>query len=479
MISLAQRPNIAFIMLDTLRADMLRLYGGGIKLKNIESWARNGILYEHAIAPGTYTVPTHVSLFLGKRVRKIKNLTKDPMKFSEQNTDPFLKKSKYIKEGELTLAKHLSMLGYQTALFSNNPFLSKSTGLGEGFEHIENLWFRDKIDKNRTSIKLTLKIVESKRAKRHLINLAHMISNFIPEGKLDELYLNLRTRLNKHFAKEYGFYELDKGVSKTIESVSRYSSNIGKEPYFMFINLMEAHEGYPTNMIVDSYVEQDKWLYMSNILDAEDGSLEIIKKAYEKRISYMDKKLGELVYKMKKLGLLDNTILFVASDHGQAFMEHGIMYHNMFPYEEVSHVPLIALRFENGRMVRYRKKVEENFSLTNLHDQIISIAYGNNHSHENEEERFYFSEHVGITEVWDKCLLEKLKDRSKYANIIYRTKRYHNTQATAVYYKNYKLIHFFKEGMQDMLFDLSEGERDNIIREKRDIAHKMLMQIAR
>ncbi|MGC9010795.1 MAG: sulfatase-like hydrolase/transferase [Candidatus Micrarchaeia archaeon] len=473
-----KRPNIIFIMLDTLRADMLSIYGGHIRLRNIDSWAKRGVFYEHAIAPGTYTVPTHASLFLNKRVRHIKNLTKDPMKFSEQNTDPFLKKSVYIKDRELTLAKHLSMLGYKTALFSNNPFLSKSTGLGVGFDYIENLWFRDKIDKNRASIKLTLKLVESKTAKRALINFAYGISKLIPRSRIDDIYLNLRIKLNKHFAKEYGFYEIDKGVTKTIKSVKRYTS--AKEgPHFLFINLMEAHEGYPTNLIVDDYVEQDKWLYMSNILDAEDGSLEIIKKAYEVRVKYVDWKLGELVNSLKDAGLLENAVLVLASDHGQAFMEHGIMYHNMFPYEEISRVPLITLKFENGKTLNLKERVEENYSLTKLHDAVLDVAYGKKDAlaQSVQDGVFSFSDHVGITEVWDKCLLEKLKNRSRYAKVIYRTKRYHNTPATAIYYKNYKLIHFFRSGIGDILFDLSEGENENIIWKNREIAHKMLQYV--
>ena len=471
-----ERPNIIFILLDTLRADMLSIYGGNVRLSNIERWAREGVFYEHAVAPGTYTVPTHVSLFLNKRVREIKTLTKDPLKYSDENTDPFLKRSVYIKENELTLAKHLSILGYSTALFSNNPFLSRSTGLGTGFEHVENLWFRDKIDKNRPSVKFALKIVENKVAKRGFVNLAYLISKLIPKEKIDDIYLSLRVKLNKYFAKEYGFYELDKGISKTIKCVENYTEKSDNRPKFIFVNLMEAHEGYPINLIVNDYVEQDKWLYLSNIIDHSDGSIEIIKKAYEERLKYMDSKLGKFVDVLKKKGLLENAVIVFASDHGQAFMEHGIMYHNMFPYEEVSKVPLITLRFENGKILRYRERVEKSVSLTRLHDSILEIAYRKSDFIDGSlrQDPFVFSDHVGITEVWDKYLLEKLKNRSSYASMVYKTKKYHNIPATAIYYKNYKLIHFFGNGPKDMLFDLSEGEENNIIEKERGLAHLML-----
>ncbi|MGC9099281.1 MAG: sulfatase-like hydrolase/transferase [Candidatus Micrarchaeia archaeon] len=466
-----ERPNIIFLMLDTLRADMLSVYGGPTRLKNLEAWARKGVVYEHAVAPGTYTVPTHVSLFLNKRVRKIKMLTRDPMKFSDENTDPFLKKSVYIKRGELTLARHLSMLGYKTYLFSNNPFLSRSTGLGEGFDYVENLWFRDKIDKNRLSVKAVLTVVENSHTKRSLVELSSLLSHLFPKDTVDDLYLKLRIKLNQHFAKEYGFYELDKGISKTIESVERNVASDGQS--FVFVNLMEAHEGYPTNLIVKDYVEQDKWLYLSSILDASDGSIEIIKKAYEARIRYMDAKLGEFIERMRKRGLLDNTLLIFASDHGQGFMEHGIMYHNMFPYDEVSRVPLIAAKFEDGKIVRHGERIEEPVSLTDLHSSLLDIAYGREDFLDGSlRKKAVFSDHVGITEVWDKCLLEKLRKRSNNAKRIYATKLYHNKKATAIYHKGYKLIHFFGKG-KDELYKIGE-ENENIIDSNRGIAHEML-----
>ncbi|MGC8662745.1 MAG: sulfatase-like hydrolase/transferase [Candidatus Micrarchaeia archaeon] len=465
------RPNIIFIMLDTLRADSIEACNG-IKLKNIGSWAKRGVLYEQAIAPGTYTVPTHTSLFLNKRVRDIKEFLKDPMKFSEENTDPFLKKIKYIKKGELTLAKHLSIIGYKTFLFSNNPFLSKSTGLGEGFDYVENLWFRDKIDKNRLSVKATLKIIDNKYTKIGFVELASLISKLISKNKIDDVYLKLRTKLNQHFANEYGFYELDKGVNKTIESISKNIKNI--EQNFAFINLMEAHEGYPTNLITKEYIEQDKWLYMSHILDPYDGTIEIIKKAYEARIKYLDDKLGVLVNMMKKKGLLDNAVLIFASDHGQGFMEHGIMYHNMFPYEEISRVPFFAVKFENGKIEKVGERVEEPVSLTDIHNSILDIAYGKNEFLNGSLRRStVFSDHIGITEVWDKILLDKIRKKSKYAKIIYSTKLYHNMRATAIYHNGYKLIHFFGK-KKDELYKIGD-ESNNIIDKKREIAQKLLM----
>ena len=472
------RPNIVFIMLDTVRADCLDVYGGSVRTSAIRRIASRAAVYDNAISPGTYTVPSHVSLFSGERVRNVRQLLKDPIEHSEENTDPFLLKSRYIKEGSMTLARKLSYIGYNTALFSNNPFVSRSTGIAEGFGYVQNLWFENKINKNRGSIKLALKMVQSDRLRKSLVKLAGLMSLAIPQGQLDYLYFKLRTKLNKHFAAEYGFYDLDKGAAKTTEAVKDYLGNVGLENNFLFINYMEAHEGYPTNLITKDYIEQDKWMLLSGI--AESPNLPIIRKAYAKRVEYLDSQIVKLLRTLKERGLLDNAILVFAGDHGQSFLEHGQMYHNMFPYEQQTNVPLITARFVDGKQVGTKERVKENVSLTALHDSILDIGYGRQEIIDGSLRRdnYVFSDHVGITEVWDSYLLSLIKNRSKYATRIYETKRHHNSFASAVYYKEMKLIHYFKKGMKDELYDLRSDrqEEHNIIDSNRSTAQQMLRQ---
>ncbi|MGC8587331.1 MAG: sulfatase-like hydrolase/transferase [Candidatus Micrarchaeia archaeon] len=470
-----QRPNIIFVMLDTVRADVLDIYGGKTKTRTMSKIAKKAAVYENAIAPGTYTVPSHVSLFTGKRVKEIPSLTKDPMKYSDQNTDPFLVKSKYVNESEMTLAKRMRYLGYDTAMFSNNPFVSKATGIANGFGYVENLWLEDMVENNRPFVKNVLRIIERDRVRKSLIRIAYEISRLMPSETLNSIYMKLRTTLNVKFAKEYGFYRLDKGAAKTNAAISRYLSNSGKNPVFMFVNYMEAHEGYPTSLITKRYVEQDKWLHLSGLKGKDD--LPVIKEAYSKRIEYLDTQVGRLIGILREKGILDNAVLVLASDHGQAFMEHDIMYHNMFPYNEVSRVPLISAKFEDGKQVDIRERVSNFVGLSALYDSILGIGIGRQDEVNGNLRRdnFVFSDHVGITEVWDLQLLKLIKGRSRYANAIYNTKKYHNTFATAVYYKNFKLVHFFNGNIKDKMYNLSEDpeEKEDIIDNNRSLAHMM------
>ena len=60
---------------------------------------------------------------------------------------------------------------------------------------------------------------------------------------------------------------------------------------------------------------------------------------YRQAISYTDKFLATLDTELLRLNLLDNTILCVVGDHGEAFGEHGLLGHEGIAFEEVLRVP--------------------------------------------------------------------------------------------------------------------------------------------
>jgi len=473
--AIEQRPNIVFVLLDTVRADYLRLYGGSLELKNLDAIARKGTVYEHAIAPGTYTAPSHASLFLGKRTARIKAFTADPMKNYDSNIDPMVEHVKYISKKDITLAAKLRYMGYETALFSNNPFISKNTGLADGFEYVDNIWLDTKVLNSKGLTRFALNLIANKQARNSLINLAYALTFLMRRQRVDELYISLKRALDKHFAKQYGFYRLDSGASKTNKKIAKYLDTKSTDRCkFLFVNYMEGHEGYPTNLITNELIDQEKWLYMAGL--SNEGNVKIISEAYKKRLAYLDSKLAELMQILKQKGVLDNAVVVFASDHGQAFMEHGLMYHNMFPFNELVHVPLVVAKYVNGKQVNTKERVEKKVSITALHNSILEIGRGMADDIDGKlrKDNFVFSDHVGITEVWDTHLLELLRRRSVNADKIYRIKKQVNTFATAVYYKEFKLIIYKNKRLE--LYNLKEDpeERDNIIGKNRSIAIEML-----
>jgi arylsulfatase A-like enzyme len=62
---------------------------------------------------------------------------------------------------------------------------------------------------------------------------------------------------------------------------------------------------------------------------------------YDSSVHWTDQNIGILIDALASNGLVDSTIIVVASDHGEAFMEHGVMGHSKDLHREVARVPLI------------------------------------------------------------------------------------------------------------------------------------------
>ncbi len=77
---------------------------------------------------------------------------------------------------------------------------------------------------------------------------------------------------------------------------------------------------------------------------------------YLNSLHYADFVLGELIAKLEREGLMENTILFLLADHGEAFYQHRQNYnHPFFLYEENVHVPLAIY---NKKLISTPQKLE-------------------------------------------------------------------------------------------------------------------------
>ena len=63
--------------------------------------------------------------------------------------------------------------------------------------------------------------------------------------------------------------------------------------------------------------------------------------SYDGNLAYIDFKIGEFLDELREQNLFENTVIVIASDHGEAFMEHDKIGHGFVLFEELLHVPLI------------------------------------------------------------------------------------------------------------------------------------------
>lgn len=75
---------------------------------------------------------------------------------------------------------------------------------------------------------------------------------------------------------------------------------------------------------------------------------------YDGQIRQLDDYIGQLTDKMDEWGILDNTLIFITSDHGEELFEHGFIGHastslNAKLYDEIIHIPLIIWRHKKSK----------------------------------------------------------------------------------------------------------------------------------
>jgi arylsulfatase A-like enzyme len=461
--------NIIFLLTDTIRASALAEPG----LSNIARLGRNGTFYANAVAPGTWSPPSHASLFTGMPVSTIKGVSRDFFAGGTKSIDPWMVKTRFLNNGTETLASRMSSLGYQTALFSNNPFLTSFTNLGIGFDHIEDIWLDSNLKYNKGLVQRLSPIINGgASAREKMFKVSYHMTRVLPPKLLDWLYLYLRHKLNEGVCNADGTYRFDRGAKDTEMAIRKYLDyRYDYRPQFMFINYMEAHENYPIRR--NKGIVQDKWLYLSGIEEMSADVTGEFYSGYLKRLRYLDRMVGKTLDMMKSKGILDHATVVLSSDHGQFFGEHGLLYHSLKPYESIAKVPLIATNFDNGKMSGDHEVVDQTVSLRALNGALVDLAAGG-HDHLNgnlKSDRYVISEHTGISEGWDEEFLRMLKPRSKSADAIYKAKSMCNRKATAVYKGKMKLIHNFG-GMKDELYDTASdpGEKHNLIDAQRGVA---------
>ena len=112
-------PTVVFIIIDTLRADHVGAYGGkGNLTPNIDALAREGLVFENAIASSSWTRSSVASMITSRYPTKI----------------GVLGRSDAIPDSVKTLAEVLKERGFNTQGVVTNSNAGKSFGFDQGFD---------------------------------------------------------------------------------------------------------------------------------------------------------------------------------------------------------------------------------------------------------------------------------------------------------------------------------------------------------
>ena len=117
------RPNVLLIVMDTVRAENLSLYGYSLDTTPVlQDLSQQGVVFQQAFSTAPWTLPSHASIFTGHWHHEMSADWETPL----DDTYP-------------TLAEVLRGRGYETAGFvGNNIYVSYEHGLNRGFMHFED-----------------------------------------------------------------------------------------------------------------------------------------------------------------------------------------------------------------------------------------------------------------------------------------------------------------------------------------------------
>lgn len=131
----AERPNVVLIVVDTLRADKLGAYGFGLATSpELDALAAQGVRFEYAMAPSSWTRPSVGSLITGRYPRSLGL-------YREEN--------EILPPAATTFSEILSDNGYATFGMTANPNLNSIFNFHEGFDeyvdsHVVFSWMKPK-----------------------------------------------------------------------------------------------------------------------------------------------------------------------------------------------------------------------------------------------------------------------------------------------------------------------------------------------
>ena len=356
---MAVNPNVVIIVLDTMRADTFRRLGH----RGERMFTEMGFVpLDNCIAPSSWTLPSHASLFTGM--------------YPKQHGAHETRRVKSLDIGRIKLMKptiitDLNEMGYKSYGISANPYIHPIYGFNEFSWFKEESYFTD-VFGSVFEIGKELKPLVAKYRNRLTENTSSSTSTMVQLmrmiGKEDPaLLLNMMASgailtpiaaAKKLKAKFIDGWPIEKGGKNIVAELHEMQL---KRPFALFVNLMEAHDPYvgkkgqdfnwATPFLKTGVSEQlmERWrsLYTAGAARASAYARSIVRDILE------------------RYG--DNTLIIVTSDHGQGLGEHDFVGHGTFLYDELIRVPLMV-RLPKGHATGKKGYI----SLANVREFILS-----------------------------------------------------------------------------------------------------------
>ncbi|UCD58673.1 MAG: sulfatase [Candidatus Hydrogenedentota bacterium] len=319
------RFNVVVLLVDMLRRDHLGCYGYERETSPfIDEMAREGIKFNNAFAPCSWTLPSVASVFTGLY---------PTMNGVRTEADA-------LPSSWATMAEAFRENGYSTAAFITSPYLKKIYNLDQGFG-----WYDDRLLK-RTFLHLAYESTSHLRIiPRSIYSTKRLLQVPVPTPDEEEF--------NRWWSKKLNAENVNERVLKWVEKNRR-------GPVFLYIHYIDVHGPY-----------RDPHPYMKYPTTEEEAMVNL----YDGAIRFVDEQIKRLMDALKELKVYDNSLIIFTSDHGQEFLDHNGTGHGGTLYEEQLRIPLIIFP---SRIVPGQREIDAPVGLIDLFptfDDWLSLGF--------------------------------------------------------------------------------------------------------
>ncbi|UCF67118.1 MAG: sulfatase [Acidobacteriota bacterium] len=304
-----ERPNIVLITLDTTRRDRLGVYGCPQPTSpQLDRMAAESVVYTRAVAPSNWTLPAHASLFTGK--------------FTTSHG------ARFDSRGPLTLAGQLSGSGEFWSQFRARGLAADEPTLAA------------------------------------LLQRAGYATGGVAAGPWLKRAFGLQAGFAFYDDENIGT-ENGRPAPDVNAAALKFLEQRAARPFFLFVNYFDPHFPYQPP---EAWIERFRPHEMTIAPVASERSIGQQRVLYDAEIAYMDHHLGQLLDRLRRDGLYDQSWIIVTSDHGEMLGEHGRMGHGHRLYQQEIHIPLV-MKYPHGEQRARRTDVP--IQLTELAPMIL------------------------------------------------------------------------------------------------------------
>ena len=322
--------NVVMVILDSLRKDHIGAYGNNwIKTPNLDALAGESLYFTQAYPESAPTICARRAIHTGLRTWPFRDW--EPPK----GDDIILQGWQPIPEGQSHLAEILKENGYTTMFETDNmhqfkPSYNFQRGFdvfdfirGQTTDNYKPMWTFPPERVNNALLKGNVPAMTFQMRQYW----ANAEGSNAPERKGEEDWFSPRVFT---------------GAMELMEAARE------KQPFFLVVDGYDPHEPWDTpddyvSLYDDAYGGEEPYSVIYGPSDyLTERELQRMRARYAAEVTMADRWLGNFLDKMDELGLSENTLLLVLSDHGVAHGEHGYTGKPSYAlWPEVTDIPFI------------------------------------------------------------------------------------------------------------------------------------------